>query len=51
MMPLHVHGMHVACNLNSLIEAEGPFKVTASHGHCKSGKISETVHERETLLM
>jgi len=33
----------MACNVNSLIETEGLFKVTGSHVHCKGGSISETM--------
>jgi len=35
----------VACNLNRIVENEGLLKVTSSHVHCKSGIVSEIVHE------
>ena len=37
--------VNVACNFNCVIESEELLKVTGSHVHCKSGNISETVHD------
>jgi len=42
--------VQVACNFNYLLENEGLLKVTASHVHCKSGNMSETV-QIELLLL
>ena len=41
---------HVACDFNYIFENEGALKVTASHVHCKSGNISETVPDKSRCL-
>jgi len=41
--------VHVACNLTFIVNNEGVFKVIISHVHFKSGSISGTELDRDTL--
>jgi len=41
--------VHVACNFNCCIEAEGHLKVTGSQVQCKCGNFSETVQDRDVV--
>ena len=42
---------HVACDVSCLIETEDLLKVRGSHVHGKRGNNSETMLDRETLLL
>jgi len=41
--------VHVACNLRFIVKNEGVFKVIVSHIHFKSGSISGTELDRDTV--
>ena len=41
--------MHVTCNLRSIVKNEGVFKVIVSDFHFKSGRISGTELDRDTV--
>jgi len=43
--------VYLTYNLNCRFETEGHLKVTGSHVHCKSGNISEMMHDRELLTL
>jgi len=41
--------VHVACNLSFIVKNEGLFQVIVSHVHFKSGSISGTELDRDTV--
>jgi len=43
--------VHVACNLSFIVKSKGVFKVTVSHVHLKSGSISGTELDRDTVTL
>jgi len=41
--------VHVACSVSFIVKYEGVFKVIVSHVHFKSGSISGTELDRDTV--
>jgi len=50
MICLHINSKeHTACNLNFIVQSEGVLKVTGRHIYFRSGSISKTVQDRDTI--
>jgi len=41
--------VYVACNFNCCIITEELLKITGSHVQCKSGNMSDIVHDRDVV--